>query len=183
MSREGNSYQTHKAFISVSGEKSGCGCLFILDFAFFFFFFSLFLLTFSSRRFLKGQGHLAVFGSSARQGLAAHGTFGPGALALAEVLWHLKESGRSRGPALGPLGGGRSQCCQGCRAALKGISEPHSFALRAASPSPALSPPPHTSVSPTLERGDDPRACRGSRQCVGEDFGSTLAAMAELGPR
>lgn len=31
-----------------------------------------FLLTFSSRRFLKGQGHLAVFGSRAWQGPAPH---------------------------------------------------------------------------------------------------------------
>lgn len=49
------------------------------------FFFFFFLLTFSSRRFLKGQGRLAVFGGRAWRGLAACGTFGPGALVLAEV--------------------------------------------------------------------------------------------------
>lgn len=48
-------------------------------------FFFFFLLTFSSRRFLKGQGRLAVFGGRAWRGLAACGTFGPGALVLAEV--------------------------------------------------------------------------------------------------
>lgn len=100
MAGEGNSYQTHKAFISVSGEKSGCGHLFILDFAFFF---PLFLLTFSSRRFLKGQRRLAVFGHGARWRPAARGMFGPGVLVLDDMPWHLKESGRSQGLASGPL--------------------------------------------------------------------------------
>lgn len=73
MAREGNSYQTHKPFISVSGGKSGCGRLFILDFAFFFFFLSLFLLTFSSRRFLKGQGCRAFLRGSSRCGSGQSG--------------------------------------------------------------------------------------------------------------
>lgn len=53
-------------------------------------------------------------------------------------------------------------------------------------PSPTFGPPLHASVSPTLQRGNDPRASaaasRGGQQRVGEDFGSTLTPMAELGP-
>lgn len=102
MAGEGNSYQTHKAFISVSGEKSGYGRLFILDFAFFFNFFFLFSFQhFLPGDFLKGQGRLAVFGSGAQWGRVPCGTFGPGASVPAEVPWHLKGLGRSWGPASG----------------------------------------------------------------------------------
>lgn len=155
-----------------------------------------FLLTFSSRRFLKGQGHLAVFGSRAWRGPAPH---------LVLERWcqpRCPDISRSEadlglqlwdhcgwGQVLALLG---VPCCPG------GVLELCSFGMGAAPllpamslqrPAPHLGPPPHTSVSPALQR--DKRETRspasmllprGSQQGVGKESGSTLAPMAELGP-
>lgn len=123
----------------------------------FSFFFSppLFLLTFSSRRFLKGQGRLAA-------GLGAAACLwdvwscstgaGPGALA-SRGIGQILESGLRAA-----VRGVRSWRCRGL-CCPEGIPESHSFALDAASwpparwppaPSPTLAPPP-ASVSPAPE--------------------------------
>lgn len=71
---------------------------------------SLFLLTFSCRRFLKGQGCLAVFSSR---------TFGTRVFMLAKVPWHIRELNKiSKSGFSTTLREGESPSTEGARGAM-----------------------------------------------------------------